>query len=63
MVAYVKNEIEIAEKKDKSNRGQMQINAFSAKRKGCFKYGRVEYFARECQNGVQTGQPATLVKA
>ena len=32
-VAYVKHKIEIAEEKNKSNRGEMQINAFPEKRK------------------------------
>ena len=32
-VAYLKNKIEIAERKNKSNRGEMQTNAFSAKKK------------------------------
>ena len=32
-VAYVKHKIEIAEEKNKSNRGEMQTNAFSAKKK------------------------------
>ena len=40
-VAYVKNKIEIAEKKNKSNRGEMQTHAFSAKKEGCFRCGRV----------------------
>ena len=42
-VAYVRNKIEIAEKKNKSNRGELHTNAFSAKKEGCFRCGRVEH--------------------
>ena len=54
-VAYVTNKIEIAEKKNKTNRGEMQTNAFSAKKEGCCRCGRVGHSARECQNGVEAG--------
>ena len=54
-VAYVTNKIEIAEKKNKSSRGEKQTNALYAKKEGCLTCGRVGNYARECQNGVEAG--------
>lgn len=53
IVAYVKNNIEIAEKKNKSDQGEMKTNVFAAKKGGSFICGRVGHFVRERQNGVQ----------
>ena len=46
-VAYVKNKIEIAEKKQQDEHGERKTNAFAAKKEGCYTCGGM-HFARDC---------------